>query len=64
MNILANLTIWKHWLSRGLSEIATIKRVSDGVVVTTHCMYPSNGLVQVTSVAGDAQSLPQTRAAL
>jgi hypothetical protein len=31
----------------GLNEIATIKQVRDGYRVTTHCMYPSNGLVQV-----------------
>lgn len=32
----------------GLADIASIDRVDDGVVVTTHCMYPSNGLVRVT----------------
>jgi hypothetical protein len=32
----------------GLAELASIERVDDGVVVTTHCMYPSNGLVRVT----------------
>lgn len=36
----------------GLNEIAAIKRVDDGIVATTHCMYPSNGLVQVTVRAG------------
>jgi hypothetical protein len=35
-------------VSNGLSALASIERVEDGVVVTTHCMYPSNGLVRVT----------------
>jgi hypothetical protein len=35
-----------------LCELVTIKTVSDGVCVTTHCMYPSNGLVQVTLRGG------------
>jgi len=34
-------------IGHGLGEIASIARASDGVRVTTHCMYPSNGLVQV-----------------
>jgi hypothetical protein len=34
-------------IRNGLDEMALIKRVDDGVRVTTHCMYPSNGLVQV-----------------
>lgn len=37
----------------GLSELASIARVEDGIVVTTHCMYPSNGLVRVTVRGGD-----------
>lgn len=36
----------------GLDEIAAVKRVADGWRVTTHCMYPSNGLVQVTIRGG------------
>jgi hypothetical protein len=32
----------------GLSELATITSIEDGIVATTHCMYPSNGLVRVT----------------
>ncbi len=39
--------------SRGLADIATIKRVDDGLIVTTHCMYPSNGLVQVRVRGGE-----------
>ncbi len=34
-------------LSRGLAEIADVNAIADGVMVTTHCMYPSNGLVRV-----------------
>jgi hypothetical protein len=37
----------------GLSELASIRRVDDGIVATTHCMYPSNGLVQVTVRGGE-----------
>ena len=39
-------------IERGLASLATVKRVDDGVRVTTHCMYPSNGLVQVTLRGG------------
>lgn len=39
---------------RGLEEAAGIKLVGDDVIVTTHCMYPSNGLVKVTLRGGDA----------
>lgn len=41
-------------LARGLSEISTMTIVDDnnGVRVTTHCMYPSNGLVQVVVRGG------------
>ena len=35
-----------------LDSIASITRTADGVRVTTHCMYPSNGLVQVTVRGG------------
>lgn len=41
-----------HLISRGLNDIASITRTADGVSVTTHCMYPSNGLVQVTVRGG------------
>lgn len=41
------------WLiGRDLEKLASIERVSDGVRVTTHCLYPSNGLVRVTVRAG------------
>ncbi len=30
-----------------LAEVATLKPHLDGILVTTHCMYPSNGLVRV-----------------
>jgi hypothetical protein len=36
--------------------VCSISAVEDGVRVTTHCMYPSNGLVRVT-VRGGATSL-------
>jgi hypothetical protein len=32
----------------GLSQLAHCEPEEDGIVVTTHCMYPSNGLVRVT----------------
>jgi hypothetical protein len=35
-------------IGRSLDSIASITCTADGVRVTTHCMYPSNGLVQVT----------------
>jgi hypothetical protein len=35
-----------------LREMAPTKTVLDGVRVSTHCMYPSNGLVQVTLRGG------------
>jgi hypothetical protein len=41
-----------YFVEHGLAEIASVKRVVDGVRVTTHCMYPSNGLVQVTVRGG------------
>ncbi|MCK1686459.1 hypothetical protein [Bradyrhizobium sp. 145] len=37
----------------GLSQLASVKCVHDGIVATTHCMYPSNGLVQVTVRGGE-----------
>jgi hypothetical protein len=39
-------------VTRGLAEIASVKEVADGLLVTTHCMYPSNGLVQVKVSGG------------
>lgn len=39
-------------VSRRLNEMASIKRIEDGLRVTTHCMYPSNGFVQVTVRGG------------
>ena len=36
----------------GLAVLASLRPVDDGVRVTTHCMYPSNGLVQVTVRGG------------
>jgi hypothetical protein len=39
-------------IRNGLNEMALLKRVDDGVRVTTHCMYPSNGLVQVVVRGG------------
>jgi hypothetical protein len=35
-----------------LSGLTSIREVSDGICVTTHCMYPSNGLVQVVVRGG------------
>jgi hypothetical protein len=42
-----NVDSMADFLGRRLSELAEIKQMHDGVRVTTHCMYPSNGLVQV-----------------
>jgi hypothetical protein len=44
------------WINRGLGQIAAIEPIADGIRVTTHCMYPSNGLVRVV-VRGGAQSV-------
>jgi hypothetical protein len=41
-------------VTRGLNEIASVKAIDDGVVITTHCMYPSNGLVRVTIRGGES----------
>lgn len=43
-------------LREGLTEITRLTPVSGGFRVTTQCMYPSNGLVQVT-VRGGAQTI-------
>lgn len=40
-------------IRRGLDETATIAVAENDVIVTTHCMYPSNGLVKVTLRGGD-----------
>src|ERR1039458_4694313 len=40
-------------ITDGLQEMAAIKRVPEGVLVTTHCMYPSNGLVRVMVRSGE-----------
>ena len=39
-------------IAQDLRPIAPVTIVSDGARVTTHCMYPSNGLVQVTVRGG------------
>jgi hypothetical protein len=39
-------------IGRSFDDIASIMCTDDGVRVTTHCMYPSNGLVQVTVRGG------------
>lgn len=43
----SNLFDRSHVIWRGLASLASVEQVSDGVRVTTHCTYPSNGLVQV-----------------
>ena len=40
-------------IERSLQNICSVKRVADGVRVTTHCMYPSNGLVRVVVRGGN-----------
>jgi hypothetical protein len=42
-------------VGRRFDAMAAMKRVDDGLRVTTHCMYPSNGLVEVT-LRGDAST--------
>jgi hypothetical protein len=51
-----NIEKLAHFLSHDLREMTAIKRVGDGLRVTNHCMYPSNGLVQVT-VRGGASTV-------
>ena len=34
-------------IARGLNDLSAIEATDDGVRVTTHCMYPSNGLIRV-----------------
>ncbi len=36
----------------GLRDTARVEASEDGIVATTHCMYPSNGLVRVTVRSG------------
>jgi hypothetical protein len=43
-------------IGRALSDVCSVVSVDDGVCVTTHCMYPSNGLVRVT-VRGGVESV-------
>jgi hypothetical protein len=43
-------------IERNLQGIASAVNVIDGVCVTTHCMYPSNGLVRVM-VRGGAEKI-------
>lgn len=40
------------FLSHGLSSLIKVTTLTDGVRVTTHCMYPSGGLVTATVRAG------------
>lgn len=46
-------------IDRGMRDVSSIEMVEDGVRFTTHCMYPSNGLVRVT-VRGGRESLYAT----
>jgi hypothetical protein len=39
-------------IKRDLERIASVEYAIDGIRVTTHCMYPSNGLVKVTVRGG------------
>ena len=38
---------FENVLREGLEQLTSCVSLDDGVCVTTHCMYPSNGLVQV-----------------
>jgi hypothetical protein len=41
------------FLKRDMDSLASVRALGDGVIsVTTHCMYPSNGLVRVTVRTG------------
>jgi hypothetical protein len=46
--------ILRELIERDLAKVASIKPVHDGVLVTTHCMYPSNGLVRVMVRGGES----------
>jgi hypothetical protein len=43
-------------IAHGLADLTSVELVSDGIRVTTHCMYPSNGLIRVT-VRGGKESV-------
>lgn len=43
-------------VDRAMNDVAGIILADDGVRVTTHCMYPSNGLIRVT-VRGSADTI-------
>src|SRR5258707_491022 len=43
-------------IGRRLNEMTAIKRIDDCLRVSTHCMYPSSGFVQVT-VRGGASTV-------
>ena len=45
-----------HAIESGLSKVSSVTTLDDGFRVTTHCMYPSNGLVRV-SVRGGAHEV-------
>ena len=47
---------WQFVLREGLDRIVQFKKLDDCIRVTTHCMYPSNGLVTV-NVRGGAHSV-------
>jgi hypothetical protein len=40
------------FIGHELTSLISMTRVSDGIRLTTHCMYPSNGFVQVTVRGG------------
>lgn len=42
----------RSFVEHELREISSVLATDDGVRVTTHCMYPSNGLVRVTIRGG------------
>lgn len=46
-------------IDRGMRDVSSIEVMGDGVRFTTHCMYPSNGLVRVM-VRGGRESLYAT----
>jgi hypothetical protein len=39
-------------VERDMKSVSLVSAIDDGVRVTTHCMYPSNGLVRVTLRGG------------
>ena len=40
-------------VSNAMGGWPPIRKAQDGVVVPTHCLYPSNGIVYVYVVGGD-----------